>query len=384
MKKLSYLIVLTLILGLVLTGCLLSNVGQVPTNEQSGITYLTKNPGPLDLVGLWHFDENTGTTAFDSSGYDNDGTLTNMSPPGCWVSGMFGNALSFDGVDDYVLVDNTSSIAPSSITVEAWVKPLGTPGTYKYIISKYYVLKAGAWSSYAFYTGSTGGLYFYIGGETTYRLSPNAGTGIWDGEWHHIAGTFDNASDILKLYVDGVLVPGTPSGTAGAIGYDTGDLYFGTYRFPNGSWCFSGTIDQVRIWDGALTESDIEYNYSIESNYLFGNVGIDIKPGSYPNSINLGSNGVVPVAILGSADFDAATVNPSTVTLAGATVKLKGKSGNAGSLEDVNGDGELDLVVQVYTSELPELGDGVIFLTAYTYDGLAISGIDEVRIVQPK
>ena len=50
MKKLSYLIVLALILGLILTGCFLSNVGQIPTSEQSGITYLTKN-GSLFTVG---------------------------------------------------------------------------------------------------------------------------------------------------------------------------------------------------------------------------------------------------------------------------------------------------------------------------------------------
>lgn len=61
MKKLFYLIVLALILGLVLTGCLLSNVGQVPATEQSGITYLTKGvPISVDLVGLWHLDEGSG------------------------------------------------------------------------------------------------------------------------------------------------------------------------------------------------------------------------------------------------------------------------------------------------------------------------------------
>jgi hypothetical protein len=52
MKKLSYLIILALILGLVLTGCLLSNVGQVPTSEQSGITYLTKGSFPNNTKGV--------------------------------------------------------------------------------------------------------------------------------------------------------------------------------------------------------------------------------------------------------------------------------------------------------------------------------------------
>jgi len=72
MKKLYYLIVLTLILGLVLTGCFLSNVGQVPTSEQSGITYLTKGvPLPINLVGLWRFNGD----ATDSSSNNNNGTV---------------------------------------------------------------------------------------------------------------------------------------------------------------------------------------------------------------------------------------------------------------------------------------------------------------------
>jgi len=63
MKKLYYLIVLTLILGLVLTGCLLSNVGQVPTTGQKGMPL-----SAADLVALWHFDENIGLIANDSTG----------------------------------------------------------------------------------------------------------------------------------------------------------------------------------------------------------------------------------------------------------------------------------------------------------------------------
>jgi len=67
MKKLIYLIVLALILGLALTGCsLLSNISQVPATEQSGITYLTKEIAYFDLVALWNFDNDD---ASDSSGH---------------------------------------------------------------------------------------------------------------------------------------------------------------------------------------------------------------------------------------------------------------------------------------------------------------------------
>ena len=323
MKKYYFLIIVALILGLALTGCsLLSNISQVPATDQSGITYLTKSvPPPEHLVGLWHFDEGSGQQASDSSDNNNHGRLgyttgIDINDP-TWVSGKFGTALSFDG-NDFVLVPDDSSIAPSSVTVEAWVKQLGTPGTFKYIISKYYVFKAGGWSSYAFYTGSTGGLYFYIGDATKYRVSPDAGIGIWDGEWHHIAGTFDDASDTLKLYVDGLLVPGSPWGTgATAIGYDTGDLYFGTYRFPNGGWCFSGTIDEVRIWDIALPQDQLGKVYEFDGFFrpveniptlnlakagsaipvkfsLDGDYGLDIFALGYPKSISINCDGTDP------------------------------------------------------------------------------------------
>ncbi len=117
-------------------------------------------------------------------------------------------------------------------------------------------------------------------------------------------------------------------------------------------------------------------------------VTIDIKPGTFPNSINLGSNGVVPVAILSTPTFDARTVDPLTVLLAGANVKVKGKGTPMASFQDVNGDGLLDLVVHVSTDAF-ELtgGDTQAFLqgkTFSTFGGAQVIGSDSVRIVPAK
>jgi hypothetical protein len=115
------------------------------------------------------------------------------------------------------------------------------------------------------------------------------------------------------------------------------------------------------------------------------NAQIDIKPGDDLNSINLGSNGVVPVAILGSATFDASTVAPSTVSIAGAPARPKGKSENYGSLQDVNGDGYPDLVVQVHTRDLGlTAASTTASLTALTFSGIPVFGSDSVNIVKPK
>ncbi len=116
-------------------------------------------------------------------------------------------------------------------------------------------------------------------------------------------------------------------------------------------------------------------------------VTIDIKPGSYPNAINLGSQGLVPVAILSSEEFDANSVDPDTVELAGADVEVRGKSNRfMAHEEDVDGDGLLDLVVQVATANLDpnSLQDGYAVLTGKTFDGQDIKGQDEITIVPPE
>jgi len=112
-------------------------------------------------------------------------------------------------------------------------------------------------------------------------------------------------------------------------------------------------------------------------------VGIDIKPGSDDNTINLGSFGVIPVAILSSPDFDATTVDPETVTLAGAEVAIRG-NGNKYLVnqEDVNGDGLIDLVCKIETENLEPaiFQNGGAFLTGIA-NGVGIEGFDLITIV---
>lgn len=111
-------------------------------------------------------------------------------------------------------------------------------------------------------------------------------------------------------------------------------------------------------------------------------VSIDIKPGSYPNSINLGSNGVVPVAILGSATLDVHQINPTTIKLANASIKLKGNGQPMASYSDMNGDGFADMVVQVSTQALQLTSTDVIAnLDGQLMNGIAIKGSESIRIV---
>lgn len=96
--------------------------------------------------------------------------------------------------------------------------------------------------------------------------------------------------------------------------------------------------------------NDFEYQYTsstaVISDYIPPNlaVDIDIKPGSYPNSINLSSGGVTTAAVLGSADFDVNNINPETLMLGTAGLKTVGKKDKVlCSIEDVSGDFSLSL-----------------------------------------
>ncbi len=109
-------------------------------------------------------------------------------------------------------------------------------------------------------------------------------------------------------------------------------------------------------------------------------VSIDVKPGSDPNSTNLGSQGVIPVAILTTPDFDAATVDPATVVFA----RPDGAAPVHDRLEDVDEDGDLDLIMHFRTQDTGIADDATeACLTGETTDGQAIEGCDAIRVVPP-
>jgi hypothetical protein len=115
-------------------------------------------------------------------------------------------------------------------------------------------------------------------------------------------------------------------------------------------------------------------------------VDIDIKPGSYPSCLNENGHGVIPVAILGSADFDVTQVDPATVTLEGLSIAVKGKSDKLlAAYEDTNGDGYMDLVVKIDdTDNVTWNGNGTAILKGNLYlefGGTPIEGVGDICIV---
>jgi Concanavalin A-like lectin/glucanases superfamily len=178
--------------------------------------------------------------------------------------GKVGRAFQFDGAG-FVRVPVAPSLDPAAITVEAWVRSSGegttAMGVYRYLVAKGIDPDA---ASYALYTGHSGGLSFFVYDGTQYVLSPDAGRGIWDAKWHHVAGTFDGT--MVRLYVDGNQV-GLGNPRALTINYnmpDGNDLFIGNYFWP-GTWGFTGSIDELSIYNRALSDSEIQEIYSAGS-----------------------------------------------------------------------------------------------------------------------
>ena len=165
-------------------------------------------PAGADIlpVGSWSFNEGKGTIARDFSGHRNEGHLEGLAQ---WAPGRFQGAVGFNGNAAAVEVPNSTTLEPAAVSVSAWVNAGSSPGDFKYIVAK------GAESclaaSYGLYTGANGGLEFYVASNTgmSWTISPDAGAGVWNGQWHNVVGTYNGSS--VKLYVDGREVgSGTP------------------------------------------------------------------------------------------------------------------------------------------------------------------------------
>ena len=169
-----------------------------------------------------------------------------------------------------------------------------------------------------------------------------------------------DGSDSYQLYVDGQPVYASVAPVAS--GQNT---YFGDSTPTGGN-------------------ASAEWDYVTLVNPLVKTVSIAIKPPADPPvPINLSSSGVVPVAILSSPTFNATTVDPATISLAGASVQLVGRSDRYScSAQDVNQDGFADLVCHVVTAQfLIQPGDSIAVLEAKTFSGKQLQGQETIRIV---
>jgi len=304
----------------------------------------------------------------------NDGTLQNGAT---FATGKFAQAFSLDGVDDYVSIvfNQNYNFAPSGqFTIDAWVNPASIIWSYQAIVVKSPSNTRWDWGVYLDYSGR------FMSGLHGQHIVTSI-TVATPGSWYHVAVTYNNG--VWNLYVNGD-VEASASGTY--ITQSTSGLAIGRKgeSIPYADF-YGGLIDEVEIYNRALSPQEIQNIYVYGKSWF----EVDIKPGSYPNSINLDDQGLLPVAISGNEYFDVTNVNPETIELGGVGVTSRGKAAKlAYSFEDANGDGFLDLVAffsipeLVVKGALTETTTGLT-LTAALYDGTPIEGTDSVRVVPP-
>ena len=195
-------------------------------------------------MAAYSFNEGSGSTVYDSSGNGNNGTISNAT----WsTAGKYGDALVFNGTNALVTIpDATSLHLTTGMTLEAWVDPTTVSSAWRDVIYKgndNYWLEATSTSGSKPAAGAT------LGSSDVDTLGTAA---LTTNTWTFLTETYNGSA--LDLYVNGTLVSSLAH--TGNIATSTnplqigGDSIYGQY--------FKGTIDQVRVYNGALTAAQIQ------------------------------------------------------------------------------------------------------------------------------
>ncbi|HYT58842.1 MAG TPA: tandem-95 repeat protein [Haliangiales bacterium] len=210
-------------------------------NASSAFTVTVIVPNLSGLVAMYSFDEGTGTTVTDLSGTANTGTISGAT----WTtSGKYGKALQFNGTSSLVTINDAASLdLTTAMTLEAWVNPSVVSSAWRDVIYKgndIYLLMG---------TTPNGGVPSLGGTFANSLFSPSS---LALNTWTHLAGTYDGA--MMRLYINGVQV--ASQAQTGNILTSTdplqigGDSLYGQY--------FQGMIDEVRVYNRALSQSEIQ------------------------------------------------------------------------------------------------------------------------------
>ncbi len=250
-------------------------------------------PGAGGPLGRWRLNEGGGTTALDSSGNGNDGTLVNGPT---YITGVSSTGLSFagdsgEGVEVPDPVDDSLDPGSGEIAIETWMRVSAAPanGISHPLVTKLDYQDDPAIDGYelAIYgDGGAGRLFFKIWDDAP----SSQASGVWqaidfsndwtDGQWHHVVGQI-NGSDV-ELWVDGTLITSSTH-SAGTIIADN-PLRFGVDQF--GTNDYDGDLDEISVYGSALTSAEIAAAAGAggvgAGDYLdqFGAVGLNGSDGS--------------------------------------------------------------------------------------------------------
>jgi hypothetical protein len=216
------------------------------TSHVAEAAVLNPHPG---LVGWWRFDEGAGSIAADSSGNGNNGTVYGAT----WVTGKYGQALSFDGASNYVEIPSSAILAPTNITIEFWLKVTNpSSSAYEGFVCRnsrtngLQVIKE--WNTgRILFEGWVGGTHYYV--HSNYILQGNV--------WTHVAVTA-TASGVWKIYVNGQFDSQT---TGNILPQVAMPLWIGRAAQGTTNPYLNGTIDEVRIYNHVLSATEIQADF---------------------------------------------------------------------------------------------------------------------------
>jgi len=241
-----------------------------PTGEGSGNCSAQKGTAnryyaTSTLMAYWPMDELSGTAVGDTSGFGNNGTANGTTI----VDGYAYKARQFNGTSDYVNGTNNGVLQIATGTVEAWIKTSGAGSGLRGI-----VVKQNAYGM--FLNDNVFGIYDWNAGA--WRTS---GVNLADNNWHHVAFTFQSGvSNGTFLYIDGSLVATTMM----TVSNQTVGVAFGQGTLPGPSQNFNGIIDEVRIYNRALPQ------FEIQQHYLKAKDMLSKTPASGTESLVFGNN----------------------------------------------------------------------------------------------
>jgi len=209
-------------------------------------------PPPPELVAYWKFDEYSGTTANDSAS-KNNGTIHGAE----WTTGLFGSALSFDGKDDYVEVPDDSTLRfmqSSSFTISFWAMPV----SQGHIVCK--MRGARQRNVFGYQTAwSPKNSTFGFAVESSWKGAVSATTGLNSapaGSWYHVAAVY--ADKDIKIYLNGELRENKTFDLSTSSTTPDKNLVIGARSYDSTiTSFFGGKVDDVRIYDGALSDAEI-------------------------------------------------------------------------------------------------------------------------------
>jgi len=199
---------------------------------------------------------NTDRSIVDLAGNDDNGLFGNGTVANMPVYDFYNNGtLRFDGVNDYIFLNNSQLNIASSITVEAWVKYNAQGG---YNARAYSVITCKGYPWTWLLEDQSGQFNFRISTSVTADSNVNSSYSHGLNTWNHVVGTYDGTSQ--KIYVDGILRSSTS--LSGTINVSSNDALVGIYNY--GDYCLTGNVGVVRVYQKALSAAEVAQNYEAQ------------------------------------------------------------------------------------------------------------------------